>query len=161
MEPWSVWITHPPSANTLWITHIEWSLKLWRYVIHTDFGWYTCKKTIINYQFNHFSAYPKIKLCCYWRWGMWQLWLRLGIHICSHYRQLPVIRRTKSQNLNVSRVVLYSSLKPGVKSRMRILLEHRRQCPYKHIWYTSQHIKFLHILLMWTILNPFHISTYG
>ena len=41
------------------------------------------------------------------------------------------ISRTKSQNLNVSDLVLMLSLsnplKPGVKSRMKMWLEHRRQ----------------------------------
>ena len=41
-----------------------------------------------------------------------------------NYRQISNIRRTKSQNLNVSRLVLqlslYSRLKPGVRSRMKM-----------------------------------------
>ena len=40
------------------------------------------------------------------------------------YRQISNISRTKSQNLNVSRIVLQLSLpnplKPGVKSRMKV-----------------------------------------
>ena len=49
----------------------------------------------------------------------------------SHYRKTPNIRSTKSQNLNDSGLVLQSHLpnplKPGVKSRMKMLLEQRRQ----------------------------------
>ena len=48
-----------------------------------------------------------------------------------YYRKISNIRRTKSLNLNVSRLVLQLSLpnpmKPGVKSRMKMELEHRRQ----------------------------------
>ena len=49
----------------------------------------------------------------------------------SMYREFSNIRRTKSQNLNDSRLVLRLSppntLKPGVKSRMKMYLEQRRQ----------------------------------
>ena len=42
----------------------------------------------------------------------------------TKYRKISNIRRTKSQNLNVSRLVLQLSLsnpmKPGVKSRMKM-----------------------------------------
>ena len=47
------------------------------------------------------------------------------------YRKISNIRRTKSQNLNESRLVLQLSLpnplNPGVKSRMKMELEQRRQ----------------------------------
>ena len=47
------------------------------------------------------------------------------------YRQTSDISRTKSKNINVSRLVMQLSLpnplKPGVKSRMKIELEQRRQ----------------------------------
>ena len=47
------------------------------------------------------------------------------------YRKISNIRRTKSPNLNASRLVLQFSLpnpmKPGVKSRMKMQLEQRRQ----------------------------------
>ena len=50
---------------------------------------------------------------------------------CSTYRKISNIRRINSPNLNVSRLVLQLSLpnplKPGVKSRMTMLLEQRRQ----------------------------------
>ena len=40
------------------------------------------------------------------------------------YREVSNIRRTKSQNVNVSRLIFYLSLpnplKPGVKSRMKV-----------------------------------------
>ena len=53
---------------------------------------------------------------------MQMLWL--GI-----YRQISSIRRCKSQNLNVSRLVLQLSLssppKPGIKSGMKMQLEQR------------------------------------
>ena len=46
------------------------------------------------------------------------------------YSQTLNIRHTKSQNLNVSRFVLQlslpNSLKPSVKSRMKMYLEQRR-----------------------------------
>ena len=46
------------------------------------------------------------------------------------YRKVYNIRRTKSQNFNVSRLIMYLSLpdplKPGVKSRMKMSLEQRR-----------------------------------
>ena len=51
--------------------------------------------------------------------------------VCQYYRTISNIRRTKSPNLNVSHLVLKSALpnplKPGVKSRMKMLLEQRRQ----------------------------------
>ena len=47
------------------------------------------------------------------------------------YRKISNIRRTKFQNLNDSRLVLHLSLpnllKPGVKQRMKMQLEQRRQ----------------------------------
>ena len=47
------------------------------------------------------------------------------------YRKISNIRCTKSPNLNVPRLVLQlslpNSMKPGVKSRMKMLLEQRRQ----------------------------------
>ena len=47
------------------------------------------------------------------------------------YRQTSNISHTKFQNLNVSRLVLQLSLpnllKPGVKSRIKMQLEQRRQ----------------------------------
>ena len=47
------------------------------------------------------------------------------------YRKLSNIRRTKSQNLNDSRLVLQlplsNPLEPGVKSRMKMQLGQRRQ----------------------------------
>ena len=46
-------------------------------------------------------------------------------------RQILNIRRTKCQNLNVSRVAMQlplpNQLKPGIKSRMKMWLEQRRQ----------------------------------
>ena len=50
---------------------------------------------------------------------------------CGNYRKISNTRCTKSPNLNVSRLVLQLSLpnamKPGVKSRMKMQLEQRRQ----------------------------------
>ena len=47
------------------------------------------------------------------------------------YRQVSNIRRTKSQTLNVSclglQLFLSNPLKPGIKSRMKMSLEQRRQ----------------------------------
>ena len=52
-------------------------------------------------------------------------------HVMSKYRQTSCISCTESQHLNVSRLALQLSLpnpwKPGVKSRMRMWLELRRQ----------------------------------
>ena len=49
----------------------------------------------------------------------------------SEYRQISNIRRTKSQNINVSRLVLQLSLpsllKPRIKFRMKMSLEQRQQ----------------------------------
>ena len=51
--------------------------------------------------------------------------------IKTNYRKTSSINRTKSQNLNVSCLLLQWSLpnplKPGVKMRMKMLLEQRRQ----------------------------------
>ena len=51
--------------------------------------------------------------------------------IYDTYRKISNIRRAKSTNSNVSRLVLQLSLpnqiKPGVKSRMKMWLEQRRQ----------------------------------
>ena len=66
------------------------------------------------------------KACSDWHW---QICKPFGIDVkkieCIYeYRQISNIRRTKSQNLNVSRLVLQLSLrsilKPGVKSRMKM-----------------------------------------
>ena len=43
------------------------------------------------------------------------------------YRQTSTIRRAKSQELNISRLVLQLLPKSGVKSRMKKYLEQRRQ----------------------------------
>ena len=50
-------------------------------------------------------------------------------HFLNNYRQISNIIRTKSQNLNVPRLVLLlpNPLKPGVKSGMKMNLEQRRQ----------------------------------
>ena len=49
----------------------------------------------------------------------------------EQYRKIANIRRTESQNLTVSRLVLQlylpNPMKPGVKSRMKMYLEQRRQ----------------------------------
>ena len=49
----------------------------------------------------------------------------------NNYRKVSNIRRTKSQNLKASRLILQMSLpnplKPGVKLRMKMYLEQRRQ----------------------------------
>ena len=62
------------------------------------------------------------------------LLLQYNQYVTSHfkgYRQTSNISRTKCQNLNVSRLVLHlslpNSLMPGVKSRMTMWLEQRRQ----------------------------------
>ena len=51
-------------------------------------------------------------------------WLINSIAFVSEYRQISNIRRAKSQNLNVSHVILQLSLpksiEPGVKSRMKM-----------------------------------------
>ena len=49
----------------------------------------------------------------------------------AEHRKTPSISRTKAQNLNVSHLVLQlclpNPLKPGVKLRMKMALEQRRQ----------------------------------
>ena len=51
-------------------------------------------------------------------------WLINSIAFVSEYRPISNIRRAKSQNLNVSHVILQLSLpksiEPGVKSRMKM-----------------------------------------
>ena len=58
------------------------------------------------------------------------------------YRKISKIRRTKTQSLNYSRLVMQSTLpnplEPGVKSRMNMLLEQRRQANY--IWMINKFI---------------------
>ena len=53
------------------------------------------------------------------------------LHRSNDYRKISDIRRTKYQNLNDSRLILQLSLPnpltPGVKSRMKMYLEQRRQ----------------------------------
>ena len=57
--------------------------------------------------------------------------ISLEIPGSTNYRQISNIRHTKSKHLNVSRLTLQLSLphafKPGVKSRMKMWLEQRRQ----------------------------------
>ena len=71
-----------------------------------------------------------------WRFacGVYCSWLLLKcspIHHDTMYCQISSIRCTKLQDLNVSRLVLQLSLpnplEPGVKSRMKMYLEQRRQ----------------------------------
>ena len=54
-----------------------------------------------------------------------------SLRTINNYRKTSSISRTKSQNLNVSHIVLQLSLpnplKPGVKSSMKMQLEQRRQ----------------------------------
>ena len=70
---------------------------------------------------------------------------KIGILSASHaYRENSNISRTKSQNLNVSRLVLPLSvpnpLKPDVKSRMNMYLEQRR-LPH-NIWVMKKLIAY-------------------
>ena len=55
----------------------------------------------------------------------------VGQGMKTSYRKISNISRTKSQNLDVSPLVMQlsspNSMKPDVKSRMKIKLEHRRQ----------------------------------
>ena len=59
------------------------------------------------------------------------------------YRQISKIRHTNFQDLNVSRLVLQlylpNPLKPDVKSRMKIYLEHRSN----YIWGVNDFIVYL------------------
>ena len=57
-------------------------------------------------------------------------WCVLSTYILARYCQTSGIRRTNSWTLNVSRLVLSflsNPLTPGVKPRMKMLLEQRRQ----------------------------------
>ena len=62
---------------------------------------------------------------------IWTHWPLGDVTVISNYRQVSNIRRTKSQHLKDSRTVLWLSLpnplKPDIKSRMKMLLEQRRQ----------------------------------
>ena len=91
------------------------------------------------------SSWKSLTVSLWWNPPCWSWWhvemvcCTVGSHrtlqwyMGSHceYRQTSNISRTKSQNVNVSCVVLQlslpSPLKPGAKSRMKMLLEHRRQ----------------------------------
>ena len=59
----------------------------------------------------------------------------------DHYRKISHIKRTKSKNLNDSHLVLKSSLanalKLSVKSRMKMLLEQRRQAIWTALKFTA------------------------
>ena len=73
-----------------------------------------------------------IRLRIHWIVGFVTNWITpIDLAIISNYRQISYISRTKSQNLNVSRLVLqfslHNQLKPGVKSRMKMQLEQRQQ----------------------------------
>ena len=59
------------------------------------------------------------------------------------YRKTSSISRTKSQNLNVSCILLQlSSLNPGVKLRMKMYLEQRRRA-INYIWVINNFIAYL------------------
>ena len=68
------------------------------------------------------SKWALVDLCCCWQPNR---------NIKDNYRKTSSISRTKSQNLNVSCILLQLSslnpLKPGVKLRMKMWLEQRRQ----------------------------------
>ena len=68
------------------------------------------------------SKWALVDLCCCWQPNR---------KIKDNYRKTSSISRTKSQNLNVSCILLQLSslnpLKPGVKLRMKMWLEQRRQ----------------------------------
>ena len=58
-----------------------------------------------------------------------------SVHQRDTYREISNISRTKSEDLNFPRLVmqlsLYNILKPGVKSRMKMQLEQRRQAMFQ------------------------------
>ena len=65
-------------------------------------------------------------------WASWFLFFHIiKLHICSKHHQFSNKSDTESPNINISRLVLQSSLsdplKPGVKFRMQMWLEQRRQ----------------------------------
>ena len=81
-----------------------------------------------------------------------KLFHKFIVPILNRYRQTSNISGTEYQNLNISRLVLQSSLpnplKPGVKLRMKMNLEQRRQamlqlhlndeqcyCPLRYVLY--------------------------
>ena len=61
----------------------------------------------------------------------WWVWVWVWVWACLGYRKIFNISGTESPNLNVSCLVLQLSwpnpMKPGVKSRMKMLLEQPRQ----------------------------------
>ena len=72
--------------------------------------------------------YDKVSNLVSWWFGACLRWGRVVI---NYYRKISNIRRTKSLNLNVSRLVLQLSfpnpMKSVVKPRMKMQLEQRRQ----------------------------------
>ena len=83
----------------------------------------------------YFDLRPNKRLSKQW-WGWWfetqscPLWRHRNVQ-SFNYRQTSNMRRTKSKNLNASCLVLQLSecnpLEPGVKARMKMWLEQRRQ----------------------------------
>ena len=72
----------------------------------------------------------------------WSNLPRIHSYTYRTYRTISNIRRTKSQNLNVSRLGLRMSLrnilKPSVKWRMKMQLEQRRQAMLQLQWSDQQ-----------------------
>ena len=75
------------------------------------------------------------------------VWFAVGwfYHIIQSYRKASNIRRTKSQNLNASRLILQlylpNPLKPGVKLRIKMLEQRRQAMLQLHL--SDQQFNFL------------------
>ena len=102
------------------------SLSLWRHcnkmaaILQTAF-WYifACMKIVVVWFKFHWCFFYHLMRNQHW----FMAWYRTG--------KISNIRRTESPNLNVSRLALQLSLcnilKPGVRARMKMQLEQRRQ----------------------------------
>ena len=84
-------------------------------------------------------------------------------HCYYKYRQFPNIRCTLSQNINVSRLVLQLSspnpLKSGVKLRMKMLLEQRRQAMLQLHLSDRQSYCLLRCVLYYRLYGTCHFHT--
>ena len=93
-----------------------------------------CQHWLGNGLTHHTTSPPTYLILTYHQWRKQhspRQFVRVYAPESSYYHKISNIRRTKSPNLNVSSHVLPLSLpnptKPGVKSRMKMELEQRRQ----------------------------------
>ena len=149
------------SVFRIWDRHSRGKHKLWLAVTRSILCWWWCLdfshtvfvprlfvvELVVTWKWvNNFTphfvedviTYP----CWNWIWSVLEKWIPGRVMLTCKclfqinsqqysYQKTSSISRTKSQNLNASRLVLQLSLpnplKPGVKSRMKMQLEQRRQ----------------------------------